>query len=157
MKSVLSILSLLLILFACAPSKNTIECEDPRVVDGDTLRCSNLPSSVRIIPSIDDPSLWFDTPETSKRHAKCQSEIILGKRAKQAFKTLIKNSPLVTITPTKDSQKVDRFGRYLMRVNLTSKSNRKVNYAEHMNSLNLGITYPESEHPYDWCNQKEFQ
>jgi micrococcal nuclease len=81
-----------------------IVCEAPRAIDGDTIRCANLPKSVRLI-GIDAPEL----PGHCRKGRTCTPGD--GFVARRALAQLLRRAP-VTIHPTGH----DRYGRILARV-----------------------------------------
>ena len=124
-------------------------CENPTVIDGDTIRCTNLEKSVRIIPSINNPSMWFDAPETSSRFAECDSEILLGLRSKRYIEEMFsQNSKVVLKSGINDR---DHFNRNLRQVELHFKSGKILNIAHGLRQSGLGYIYHKSKHPISWC------
>ena len=132
------------------PNKKDFEvCENPSVTDGDTIRCTNLKESIRIIPSIDNPSVWFDAPETSSRFAECDSEIVLGLKSKQYIENKLSENPKI-ILKSGINQK-DHFNRNLRQVELHFKSGKVLNIAHGLRQSGLGHIYHKSNHPVSWC------
>lgn len=138
----------LFILISCSP-ENDNSCINPRVIDGDTIKCDNMDNSIRIIPSINDPSFWFDAPEKSDRNADCPSEKKLGIDAKNYLEKMIKNSEKVSIQ--KGIEDKDYFGRYLRVVAIKSQNKESINVAHALREKGLGAIYHKSEHPVSWC------
>jgi micrococcal nuclease len=81
-----------------------ILCESPRAIDGDTIRCANLPQSIRLL-GIDAPEL----PGHCRRGRVCTPGDPFAARA--ALAALLATGPVqIFATGT------DRYGRMLARV-----------------------------------------
>ena len=97
-------------LLATAQPEGRVRLEVRRVVDGDTL----IANGDRWRPT------GFDAPETSRRNARCEREIELGKRATQTLAAALAVEGMVEAEPEIDRQtggfKRDRSGRILARV-----------------------------------------
>lgn len=82
-----------------------IICEAPRAIDGDTIRCANIPRAIRLI-GIDAPEL----PGHCRRGRICTPGD--GHAARRALAALLAQGPvLVHPSPQKD-----RYGRLLAHV-----------------------------------------
>lgn len=85
-----------------------IHCEAPRVIDGDTIRCANLPVSVRLA-GIDAPEL----PGHCRQGRQCTSGDPLAS-SRALARLLALPSRVVVIIP----QGGDRYGRIVARVKI---------------------------------------
>ena len=144
---------ILLVISPLYDDQKTEVCKNPLVVDGDTIKCENYDQSIRIIPSIEDPSLWFDAPETSMRFAQCDEEKIRGKSATVFLRDRVKQSTRVFVNQGKIDR--DRFQRYLRQVELEQENGKVLNAAYYLQQHNYGRVYNESEHPVSWCKKEE--
>ena len=81
-----------------------IICEAPRAIDGDTIRCANLPTSVRLI-GIDAPEL----PGHCRKGRICTPGD--GFAAQRTLAALMRGTVLVLPSPSHD-----RYGRILARL-----------------------------------------
>lgn len=82
-----------------------IICEAPRAIDGDTIRCANIPRAIRLI-GIDAPEL----PGHCRRGRQCTPGD--GHAARRALAALLAAGPVV-VHP---SPRNDRYGRLLAHV-----------------------------------------
>lgn len=134
-------------MMSCSPVDQQT-CVSPRVIDGDTISCSNYEQKIRVVPSVDDLNTYFDTPEKFKQHAKCQTEQNLGSNASKALTRLIEDSSDVIIN---DSNKLDKWQRHLAEIHLI-KNGRISNVAHVLTKQGYGKIYEKSEGKPDWCN-----
>ncbi|OYZ15655.1 MAG: hypothetical protein B7Y35_06185 [Sphingomonadales bacterium 28-64-96] len=88
-----------------APTPPAIICEAPRAIDGDTIRCANIPVAVRMI-GIDAPEL----PGHCRKGRSCTPGD--GYAAQRALAAMLAAGP-VHVHPSPHN---DRYGRLLARL-----------------------------------------
>lgn len=138
---------------ACTPNIPPETCLSPTVYDGDTIRCSNYTSNIRISPSSDEPSYWFDAPELMPHLAECSSELTLARQSEQALTSLIDNSFYIELQAPMSPHDVDFFGRNVREVIVVTPQKTRINVAHHLTSLSLGQIYHKREQSnITWCS-----
>jgi endonuclease YncB( thermonuclease family) len=111
-----------------------------RVVDGDTFELNNPKPTVEVV--IKEHRLaGVDTPESTKRHAKCQKEIELGLKAKRFSQAFLKGNVDILYFG-----KLDIYGRHLVSVRKNEKD-----LAEELVRNGLAYFY-DGRTKKSWCN-----
>jgi len=111
-----------------------------RVVDGDTFELNNPKPTVEVIIK-SHRIIGIDTPESTKRHAKCQKEIELGLKAKKFSQAFLKGEVEILYFG-----KLDMYGRHLVSVR---KNDRDL--AEELVKSGLAVFY-DGGTKKSWCN-----
>jgi endonuclease YncB( thermonuclease family) len=112
-----------------------------RVVDGDTFELNNPKPTVEVIIK-SHRIIGIDTPESTKRHAKCQKEIELGLKAKKFSQAFLKGEVEILYFG-----KLDMYGRHLVSVR---KNDRDL--AEELVKSGLAVFYDGGTKIKNWCN-----
>jgi endonuclease YncB( thermonuclease family) len=111
-----------------------------RVVDGDTFELNNPKPTVEVVIK-SHRIIGIDTPESTKRHAKCQKEIELGLKAKKFSQAFLKGEVEILYFG-----KLDMYGRHLVSVR---KNDRDL--AEELVKSGLAYFYDDGTKK-SWCN-----
>ena len=112
-----------------------------RVVDGDTFELNNPKPTVEVVIK-SHRIIGIDTPESTKRHAKCQKEIELGLKAKKFSQAFLKGEVEILYFG-----KLDMYGRHLVSVR---KNDRDL--AEELVKSGLAVFYDGGTKIQNWCN-----
>jgi micrococcal nuclease len=112
-----------------------------RVVDGDTFELNNPKPTVEVVIK-SHRIIGIDTPESTKRHAKCQKEIELGLKAKKFSQAFLKGEVEILYFG-----KLDMYGRHLVSVR---KNDRDL--AEELVKSGLAVFYDGGTKIKNWCN-----
>jgi len=112
-----------------------------RVVDGDTFELINPKPTVEVVIK-SHRIIGIDTPESTKRHAKCQKEIELGLKAKKFSQAFLKGEVEILYFG-----KLDMYGRHLVSVR---KNDRDL--AEELVKNGLAVFYDGGTKIKNWCN-----
>lgn len=114
-----------------------------RVIDGDTF-VIHAPNPPKELLQDQGRLLGIDTPESTKRFAKCEKERLLGLKAKEFSQKFVENQNVEIVYHSNN----DKYGRYLISV----FNKNKQDLAEELVRNGLAVFYDGGLKSKDWCD-----